>query len=142
MTVNIFKKILVPLDGSTYSEKALKRACDFVEAFDSEIILIYVVEKSIPVNFLDRKEYLQLLRKYGKKTLSDANEFLSKNGITGKSLIKEGNIVNEIDKVIKEEKCNLVVVGNKGLGTVGRFLLGSISNKLAQSSSCSLMIVK
>ena len=140
--MNNFKKILVPLDGSKYSKKALQRACEMVHAFDSQIILIYVVEKSIPVNFLDRKEYLQLLRKYGKKTLSDANEFLSKNGITGKSLIKEGNIVNEIDKVIKEEKCNLVVVGNKGLGTVGRFLLGSISNKLAQSSSCSLMIVK
>jgi nucleotide-binding universal stress UspA family protein len=140
--MNNFKKILVPLDGSKYSKKALQRACEMVHAFDSQIILIYVVEKSVPVNFLDRKEYLQILRKYGKKTLSDATEFLSKNGITGKSLIKEGNIVNEIDKVIKEEKCNLVVVGNKGLGTVARFLLGSISNKLAQSSSCSLMIVK
>ncbi len=140
--MNTFEKILVPLDGSKYSKKALKRACEMVHAFDSQIILIYVVEKSAPVNFLDRKEYLQLLRKYGKKTLSDANDFLSKNGIAGKSLIKEGNIVNEINKVIKEEKCTLVVVGNKGLGAVARFLLGSISNKLAQSASCSLMIVK
>ncbi|AJW71163.1 universal stress protein [Nitrosopumilus adriaticus] len=140
--MNNFKKILVPLDGSKYSKKALQRACEMVHAFDSQIVLIYVVEKSIPVNLLDRKEYLQLLRKYGKKILSDANEVLSKNGISGKSLIKEGNIVNEIDKVIKEEKCNLVVVGNKGLGTVARFLLGSVSNKLSQSSSCSIMIVK
>lgn len=140
--MNIFKKILVPLDGSKYSKKALQRACEMVHAFDSQIILLYVVEKSIPVNLLDRKEYLQLLRKYGKKILSDADEILSKNGISGKFLIKEGNIVNEIDKVIKEEKCNLVVVGNKGLGTVARFLLGSVSNKLSQSSSCSIMIVK
>ncbi|WP_371504819.1 universal stress protein [Nitrosopumilus adriaticus] len=140
--MNNFKKILVPLDGSKYSKKALQRACEMVHAFDSQIVLIYVVEKSIPVNLLDRKEYLQLLRKYGKKILSDANEVLSKNGISGKSLITEGNIVNEIDKVIKEEKCNLVVVGNKGLGTVARFLLGSVSNKLSQSSSCSIMIVK
>ncbi len=140
--MNNFKKILVPLDGSKYSKKALQRACEMVHAFDSQIILIYVVEKSIPVNLLDRKEYLQLLRKYGKKILSDADEILSKNGISGKFLIKEGNIVNEIDKVIKEEKCNLVVVGNKGLGTVARFLLGSVSNKLSQSSSCSIMIVK
>lgn len=140
--MNNFKKILVPLDGSKYSKKALERACEMVHAFDSQIILLYVVEKSIPVNLLDRKEYLQLLRKYGKKILSDADEILSKNGISGKFLIKEGNIVNEIDKVIKVEKCNLVVVGNKGLGTVARFLLGSVSNKLSQSSSCSIMIVK
>jgi len=64
MTTNSFKRILVAVDGSIYSEKALKQACDLVEAFDSKIILIYVVEKSIPINLLDRKEYLKILRKF------------------------------------------------------------------------------
>ena len=50
-----FKKILVPIDGSIYSEKSLERACDFADAFGSSLILIYVVEKSIPINLLDRK---------------------------------------------------------------------------------------
>ena len=142
MTVNIFKKILVPLDGSTYSEKALKRACDFVEAFDSEIILIYVVEKSIPINLLDRKEYLGMLRKFGTKILDKSKLTLSKKGISAKLFLKEGNIVNEIEKVAKKEKCDLIIVGNKGLGSVTRLLLGSISNKISQSSSCSVLIVK
>ena len=52
-----FSKILVPLDGSKYSEKALLRAIELVTAFDSEIILLYVIEKIHPVNFLDRNEY-------------------------------------------------------------------------------------
>jgi len=142
MTTNNFKKILVPVDGSTYSEKALKRACDLVEVFDSQIILIYVVEKSIPINLLDRKEYLELLRKFGTKTLDKANTLLSKKGIPAKLLLKEGNIVNEIEKVAKKEKCDLIIVGNKGLGSVTRFLLGSVSNKISQSSSCSVLIVK
>ncbi len=137
-----FKKILVPLDGSKYSKKALLQSCDLAKALGSKIILIYVVEKSLPVNFLDRKEYLELLRKYGKKTLSDANDYLSKHELTGTTLMKEGNIVNEIEKVAKKEKCDLIVVGNKGLGGVARLLLGSVSNKLAQSSPCTLMIVK
>jgi nucleotide-binding universal stress UspA family protein len=142
MTANNFKKILVPVDGSTYSEKALKRACDLVEVFDSKIILIYVVEKSIPINLLDRKEYLELLRKFGTKTLDKANTLLSKKGISAKLLLKEGNIVNEIEKVAKKETCDLIIVGNKGLGSVTRFLLGSVSNKISQSSSCSVLIVK
>jgi len=140
--VNSFKKILVPLDGSTYSEKALKRAGDLVEGFDSEIILIYVVEKSIPINLLDRKEYLALLRKFGTKILDKSKLALSKKGITAKILIKEGNIVNEIEKVAKKEKCDLIIVGSKGLGSVTRLLLGSVSNKISQSSSCSVLIVK
>ncbi|AJM92809.1 universal stress protein [Nitrosopumilus piranensis] len=137
-----FKKILVPLDGSKYSEKALQRACELVDAFGSKIILIYVVEKSPTINLLDRKEYLSILRKFGKKTLERSNKTLSKKGIITKSFLKEGNIVSEIEKTVKSEKCDLIIVGNKGLGAVTRFLLGSVSNKLAQHSPCSLFIVK
>jgi len=142
MTTNSFKRNLGAVDGSLYSEKALKRACDLVEAFDSKIILIYVVEKSIPINLLDRKEYLKILRKFGNKTLEKANTMLSKKNISAKILLKEGNIVNEIEKVVKKEHCDLIIVGNKGLGSISRFLLGSISNKILQSSSCSVLIVK
>jgi nucleotide-binding universal stress UspA family protein len=137
-----FKKILVPLDGSKYSEKALQRACEVANAFDSKLILLYVVEKSLPINILDRKVYLEILRKFGNKTLEKANNVLSKKGITAKTFLKEGNIVNEIKKVAKKENCDLIIVGNKGFGSVTRFLLGSVSNKLAQSSSCSLLIIK
>ncbi len=137
-----FKRILVPLDGSKYSEKAIQRACEVVNAFDSKLILLYVVEKSLPINLLDRKVYLKMVRKFGNKTLEKANNLLSKKGITAKTFLKEGNIVNEIKKVAKKENCDLIIVGNKGLGTVTRFLLGSVSNKLAQSSSCSLLIIK
>lgn len=137
-----FKRILVPLDGSKYSEKALQRAYEVVNAFDSKLILLYVVEKSLPINLLDRKVYLKMVRKFGNKTLEKANNVLSKKGITAKTFLKEGNIVNEIKKVAKKENCDLIIVGNKGLGKVTRFLLGSVSNKLAQSSSCSLLIIK
>ena len=142
MNTNNFKKILVPLDGSKYSEKALERACEFVKSFDSKLVLIYVVEKSIPFNFLDRKEYLKILQKFGNKILDKANSSLLKKEISAKIILKEGNIVNEIEKTAKKEKCDLIIVGNKGLGSVTRFLLGSVSNNLAQSSSCSIMIVK
>lgn len=141
-SISNFKTILVPLDGSKYSEKALQRACDLVAAFDSKMILVYVVEKSIPINLLDRKEYLTILRKFGKKTLEHATKTLSKKGIHAKTLLKEGNIITEIEKTVKNEKCDLIVVGNKGLGAITRFLLGSVSNKLAQHSPCSLLIVK
>ncbi len=137
-----FSKILVPLDGSKYSEKALLRAIELVNAFDSEIILLYVIEKIHPVNFLDRDKYLKILRTFGDKTLQKADKKLQQKGITPKILLKEGHVVSEIEKTVKKEKCNLLIVGNKGLGSFTRFLLGSVSNKLAHSSSCTLLIVK
>ncbi|TFH01328.1 MAG: universal stress protein [Nitrosopumilus sp.] len=139
---NSFKNILVPIDGSIYSEKALERACEFVETFDSKLILTYVVEKSIPINLLDRKEYLGILQKFGTNILQKAKHELSKKNIPVRTFLKEGNIANEIDKIAKKEKCDLIIVGNKGLGSVTRLLLGSVSNKISQSSSCSVLIVK
>ena len=90
-----FEKILVPIDGSEYSKRVLLSACKIANAFDSKIILVYVVEKSFPLNLLDRKEYLNILRQFGKKSLDTAVSMISKKkkGITADIFLKEGNIV-------------------------------------------------
>ena len=83
-----FRKILVPLDGSKFSEKALQRACQMAKAFDAKITLLYVVEKSPTLNILDRNEYLELLEKFGTHTLKKAKDAVLKNGINAKSISK------------------------------------------------------
>ncbi len=134
--------ILVPLDGSKYSEKALLHACDIAKNHQSRLILLYVVEKSISINLLDRKEYLKILRKFGNKVLVKSKEITTLQGVDSKIVMKEGNITNEIIKLAKKEQCNLIIVGSKGLGATARFILGSVSNKLASNSPCSILIVK
>ncbi|MCE9652050.1 MAG: universal stress protein [Nitrosarchaeum sp.] len=142
MRKSLYMNILVPLDGSKYSEKALLHACDIAKNYKSRLILLYVVEKSLTINLLDKKEYLEILRKFGNKVLIRGKDIATQQGIDSKIIIKEGNIVNEIIKLAKNEKCNLVIVGNKGLGSTTRFFLGSVSNKLANNSSCSILIIK
>lgn len=142
MNKSLYLKILVPVDGSKYSNKALAHACELAKMHDAVLLLIYVVDKSIPVNFLDRKEYLSLLRNYGKKIMKKASSVTKQRGVNSKQIIKEGNVSKEIIKAAKSEKCNLIVVGNKGLGATARFFLGSVSTKLAADSPCSVLIVK
>lgn len=142
MQRSLYMKILVPVDGSEYSEKALLHACELAKSYNGKLFVMYVVDKSIPLNLLDRKEYLQLLRKYGKKTIQQASEITKKNGIESKQIIKEGSVIKEIVNFAKKENCNLIVVGSKGLGATARFFLGSVSSKLANNSSCSVLIVK
>lgn len=139
---SFYMNILVPLDGSTYSEKALLHACDIAKNQRSRLILLYVVEKSLPINLLDRKEYLEILKKFGNNVLTKAKKTTTLQGVDSKIIIKEGKIANEIVKLAKKEQCNLIVVGSKGLGTTARFFLGSVSNKLANNSPCSILIVK
>lgn len=142
MKKSLYMNILVPLDGSKYSEKALLHACDMSKNYQSRLILLYVVEKLISINPLDRKAYLRMLRKVGDNVLTKGKKIAIKQGVDSKIVIKEGNIANEIIKLAKKEQCNLIIVGNKGLGATTRFLLGSISNKIANNSPCSVLIVK
>ena len=134
--------ILVPLDGSGDSQKALLQACDLAKNYQANLILVYVVEKSHSPNLLDRKEYLEILRKFGNKVLIKGKQTAKNKGLDVTTMIKEGNISNEIVKLAKNKKCNLIIVGSKGLGATARFFLGSISNKLANNSPCSILIVK
>ena len=142
MRKSLYMNILVPLDGSKYSEKALLHACDMAKNYQSRLILLYVVEKLISINPLDKKAYLEMLRKVGNDVLVKGKKTALKQGIDSKIVLKEGNIANEIIKLAKKEQCNLIIVGNKGLGATARFFLGSVSNKLANNSPCSILIVK
>jgi nucleotide-binding universal stress UspA family protein len=142
MKKSLYMNILVPLDGSKYSEKALIHACEMAKNYQSRLILLYVVEKSIPINLLDRKEYLEILRKFGNKVLTKGKETAIKRGVDSKIIMKEGNVSYEIIKLAKKEQCNMIIVGSKGLGSVARLFLGSVSNKLANNSPCSILIVK
>jgi nucleotide-binding universal stress UspA family protein len=142
MRKSLYMNILVPLDGSKYSEKALLHACNMAKNYQSHLILLYVVEKLISINLLDRKEYLKILRKFGNNVLIKAKKTTTLQGIDSKIIMKEGNITNEIIKLAKKEQCNLIIVGSKGLGATLRFFLGSVSNKLANNAPCSIFIVK
>ena len=142
MRKSLYMNILVPLDGSEYSQKALFQACDLAKNYQANVILVYVVDKPRSLNLLDRKEYLGILRKFGEKVLVKGRETAKDEGIDVTTIMKEGNITNEIVKLAKNKKCNLIIVGSKGLGATARFFLGSVSNKLANSSPCSILIVK
>ena len=142
MRKSLYMNILVPLDGSENSQKALLQACNLAKNQQANLILVYVVDKPISLNLLDRKEYLEILRKFGEKVLIKGKQTAKNQGLDVTTIMKEGNITNEIVKLAKIKKCNLVIVGSKGLGKTARFFLGSVSSKLANNSPCSILIVK
>ena len=142
MVYSIYKKILVCCDGSKYSKKAIAKACDLAKNYESVVSLIYVVDKSVGLDIFDRKEYLKILKKFGQGVLNDAEKIASNRGISTTQILKEGKVADEVIKYAKKEKFDLIVVGSKGLGSVSKFFLGSVSTNLANHSNCSVLIVK
>jgi nucleotide-binding universal stress UspA family protein len=139
---NNFTRILVCCDGSKYSEKAIRLACNLAKTHHSELILIHVVDRTRKSDILAGNEYTQILRKYAKETLERAQRIAKKEGFEPKTVTREGNVAGEIIQYSKDRKIDLIVVGSKGLGAVLRFFIGSVSSKIANHSLCSVLIVK
>ncbi len=138
----VFCKILVCCDGSKHSDKAIKLSCDIAKKYDSDLTIIYVVDKTIKSDVFAGSEYTKILRKYAQDTILRAQRLAKSQGIEPNVIIKEGIVSEQIIQYSKKSKTDLVVVGSKGLGAVLRFMLGSVSTKIANHSLCSVLRVK
>ncbi len=138
----VFCKILVCCDGSKHSDKAIKISCDVAKKYDSDLTIMYVVDKTVRSDVFAGSEYTKILRKYAQDTILRAQRLAKSQGIEPNVIIKEGNVSEQIIQYSKKSRTDLIVVGSKGLGAVLRFMLGSVSTKIANHSLCSVLIVK
>ena len=147
MKQSFFSKILVCVESSPCANKALLRACEIAKKSDSKLSLIYVVNNPTPslrlgISLIDRGEFVRMFRNHGKMVLKKASKIAYENGIKAEEVMKEGNVANEIINFAKKEKVDLIAIGSRGLGKLPRFLLGSISNKIANRAPCAVLIMR
>ncbi|MGH7253204.1 MAG: universal stress protein [Nitrospiraceae bacterium] len=69
-------------------------------------------------------------------------ERLAKAGYRMREMARSGHVADEIVKAADRQKTDLIVVGARGLGAVARFFLGSVSTRVVQHSSCSVLVVR
>ena len=130
------RRILVAVDGSPASEKVIR----FVEwdllpqwqMRNTEIVLVHVMP------FLKYPE----VKEAGKRLFKRYTDKLAKAGFAVMEIPRVGRPADEIIAIAKQKQADLIVMGAKGLGAVGRFFLGSVSTKVAQHSSCSVLVVR
>lgn len=144
------KKILVPLDGSGHSQHSLKMAIDIAQKFSAKITLIHVTQSVIVttrrrgINVVDPaySAVEKSLRKVGTDILAKAEKKVKAEGIQVETLLKTGHVVNEILKVSRKDKCDLIVIGARGLSTIKEIFLGSVSHGIIQYAQCPVLVVK
>ena len=144
---SFFSKILVCVENSPCANKALVRACDLAKKSNSKLFLIYVVDNPTSglrsgIKLIDRGEFVKMFRDHGKEVLKKANKIAAENKVHAVSIMKEGNVATEIIKFAKKERIDLIAIGSRGLSRLPRYVLGSISNKIANYAPCQVLIVK
>jgi nucleotide-binding universal stress UspA family protein len=140
-----FNKILVPIDGSVYSEIALKKACKIAQTFSSELFILSVVDfpEEIATEYEDWPHHLKELAYSGaKKILEGAQKFAENLCKKVETDIREGNPAEEILSFIKEKGIETVVMGSHGRTGMKRLLMGSVAEKVLTFASNPILVSK
>ncbi|NIN53648.1 MAG: universal stress protein [Nitrososphaeria archaeon] len=142
----MFYKILVPVDGSEYAERAVRTAVEIAERYEAEVTLIHVVEKHIYAysshEFAPVVVSSQELEDEGKEILRRSKEIAESLGKSVDTMLVSGVPAEEILKLAETEKFDLIVVGSRGLSRVKSFLLGSVSDKICHHASCPTLVIR
>jgi nucleotide-binding universal stress UspA family protein len=137
-----FNKILVPIDGSVYSEIALKKACKIAQTFSSELFILSVVDIPVEIS-TEYPDYLkELAYSEAKKFLEGAQKFAENLCKKVETDIREGNPAEEILSFIKEKGIETVVMGSHGRTGMKRLLMGSVAEKVLTFASIPVLISK
>ena len=136
----IMNKILVGFDGSEGAEQALNRAMTLIDD-DGELILFAVVPSPSDKTFVDVDVYKNLKKK-AENLISDAISGISSHSFTITGIVEEGDAAAKIIDVASRLKCDLIVLGSKGTSEIGRYLLGSVANKVVQYAYKPVMVVR
>ncbi len=151
----LIKNILVGVDGSENSDRALDFALDLAEKFNASVLILNVSE-SLAMGAAPQESpayssgngntaiFGKDLRKIHDEILrrSVARAKAVKPNLAVSSMLKEGDPALEIVNTANEGGFDVIVVGHRGLGKLKELFLGSVSEKVAHLTPCPLIIVR
>lgn len=148
------KNILVAVDGSDNAERAVAVAADLAQKYDAQLIAVHVMrdnarDGSLPdLRDYEKMEHVEvsersMLQSKADQILSHAEmRARATEGVRIETVLREGDAATDILQVAKDRGADLIVMGSRGLGTLTGLLVGSVSQKVCQLSTCNCMIVK
>lgn len=122
-------RVLVGVDGSLQSRRALAEAITIVKHFSGFVKVVTVTDKSS--------------EEKAKTLLNEVSRELESERVTYEvALVVGSDAAKVLESVAKQENFDLIVVGSRGLGGGVSMLLGSVSKKIVGNAYCNVLVVK
>ena len=139
----MYKKILVPTDGSEFAKKAQKHALFLASVSGAEIVAVSVTENNFVNGLPLDDEIYQLNQVLNERSEENLKEFdkLNDDDIKITHVIREGSPARVILEVANEENIDLIVMGSSGKSGFDRFIMGSVADKVVNSAKCAVLVV-
>ena len=139
----MYKKILVPTDGSEFAKKAQKHALFLSKVSGAEILAVSVTENNFISGLpLDDEVYQlnQVLKERSEENLKEFDK-INEDDLKITHIIREGSPARVILEVAREEDVDLIVMGSSGKSGFDRFIMGSVADKVVNSAKCAVLVV-
>lgn len=144
--MTMFKKILVPTDGSDTSKKAVATALEFALERKSQVRLIHAVDELAYVSGYEYSgEMVDYARQYGSKILAEGLECMKSMGVEGDTKLIDFAGARLGDTVADESLswgADLIVLGTHGRRGIGRFLLGSGAEQVTRLAPVPVLMIR
>lgn len=139
----MYKKILVPVDGSEHALKALAFAIDLAEKYEATLSLLYVVTSQVvPDSIGDFRDWVYE-REAGAKVISACEERASDRGLKSvETSIQKGQPGQVIVDRARDTNVDLIVMGTRGLSDMQGLLMGSVAHKVSHLAHCTVVTVR
>ena len=150
----MFKSIVVGTDFSPTAEQAVEHAVQLAKSFGATLHIVTAFKPAMAANIAASS--LEAMAAGGAEFIQSAqsamaDEVEATHNALVKRMQKEGihckthgmaeDAADAIMEVAEREGCDLIVVGNRGMSSAKRFLLGNVPNKISHHSPCSVLIV-
>lgn len=133
-------RILVGFDGSEGSKQALNRSISLIDE-NGELLLLAVIPSPSDKTFVDNEMY-KIMKKKAKNMIDEIIHDIGHQGFSITGIIEEGDPSVRIIDTSNRLNVDLIVLGSKGTSKIGRYLIGSVANKVVQYAHKPVMVVR
>jgi nucleotide-binding universal stress UspA family protein len=141
-----FQTILVPVDFSAHSDKALDCALMLAKTFGARVHLLHAYHLPIQVATPDQviipRDFWTAVRDSAARKLEKALQKIAVAGIEGETHLAELPPAQAITQTAETISADLIVMGTRGLTGLKHVLLGSVAERTIRSAPCPVMTVK
>lgn len=145
----MYKRIVVPLDGSATAERGLREALGLVAGQPTKLLLLHVVDDYpllIETSSMDSHEaMMKSLRQYGQEVLAKARKACDEAAVPCETQMREVTGERVSDIIIDQaaqQGCDLIVMGTHGRRGLQRLTLGSQAEAVARASPVPVLLVR
>jgi nucleotide-binding universal stress UspA family protein len=144
----MYKRMLVPLDGSELAEAILPFAEQVAGPLDAEVVLLRVIEPTSPVELVASAgvvapDTFTLRDMDAKRYLAEVERRLSKKGLRVRSRVALGGPpAEEILAAAQATSADLIAMATHGRGGLGRVLLGSVAGAVLQAAEVPVLLIR